>query len=123
MDLKTEIASIQERIEAIRGHIRENISNLPDNPKIKRIAPKCFVAQSSELFKNNNWSQEFHDFKAQYKAILEYLENIKDIKEFIPKLKNVLEKGFIQKNQYKSGKFKISLHPDVIKNVENCSHI
>ena len=51
----------------------KKIQSSEDNPRIERLSssPKGFTISSKDL--SGNWSPFFHDFKAQYQAIIDKL--------------------------------------------------
>jgi hypothetical protein len=50
--------------QKILDHIASLIEAIPENSAIKRLAPNCYTIMASELFKHDNWTPAFHDFKS-----------------------------------------------------------
>jgi hypothetical protein len=96
-------------LESMKSHIQGCIDALPDNCNIDRVSQNAFTVSSSELGKHDNWSPEFHDFKAQYQVVLSRLQSVKSIAEFQRFLK-----GAVMEKQITKGKVRYRLHPDVL---------
>jgi len=90
-ELNQTIKAHLESIEIIRQKLNDLIMNLPDNPKIHRLSDKvnCFVLRFKDL--GNNWSPFFHDFKLQYKMLVEIIDST-DAIHVNQKLEDIIEK-------------------------------
>lgn len=108
----TNILTGLEEINRIKQAIKKAILDLPANPNINRISdnPKCFTISSKTLFSSGNWSVFHHDFQAQYKKIVEMIENSR-AENVITNLQNVILNGYILNDRAK-------LHPSVIANLK-----
>jgi hypothetical protein len=114
----TNLSTKIQEVQRIREEIQTAITNLPDNPDIKRISSNCFVMSSSQIFSNpknptKRMDVFFHNFKKQYEKIAEvidscYSENIISI------LENIVKSGYLNH----SGRH-YNFHPDVIANLSN----
>ena len=105
------IPKLEQAIK-IRKSIVDMILELPDNTNIERQGKHGFSVKSSEVFKHNNLSPEYYDFKRQYKMIANKLESM-PIENTVDWLLVLLEKGSIY---YKNTNFK--LHPEVIEYIK-----
>ena len=120
MSFTTDLQTIQSKVRTIKQSICQQILDLPDNPRINRLSGKgnCFIIQFKNL--GNNWSPEFHDFKIQYKKIVEMIDKL-ELESILPFLKKVIEDGFIY---ISSGnfdrKYKFTFNPEVIEFIKNC---
>ena len=112
---KEKITTLVNQIEAIKQNLCQKIEVLPDNPKITRLNHNCFEIHFSDL--GESWSPFYHDFKAQYRMIIEILET-KDIGEIIPTLQKLTtprhDKSywFFYKGDHNR------FHPDVIRHIK-----
>ncbi len=89
VNIEAKIKQFKEEISILIKQSKENIKNLPDNPKIKRLNSNCFTINKNDL--DDNLSPYYYDFKYQYKMIVDNL-NVPNEK-FIEKLdKIILEK-------------------------------
>ena len=98
-------------VEFIRAEIQCAITNLPDNPNIKRVNQQCFTMSSADMMKDNptmRLDPFFHDFKAQYKYIAEAIERARP-ENIVP----LLEKIAIDGNHKSTTGLK-TFHPQVI---------
>jgi hypothetical protein len=129
MPLTNEITSIhaemQRRITKKLEEAAERLDKeIGDNPAIlKRYSPKCYVISSSELFKHDNWTPQFHDFRAQAKVIINALSCVKPenlqkyfslivAKRKLPRSPTIKD---AQGNILYDGKYSYSIHPGVIE--------
>ena len=113
--IRTALAEIEEatyHLRTIIAALNEAILALPDNPKIKRLAPNCFAMQASDL-SNRNWSPEYYDFKYQYLAVAEGLLRT-NVLNALPMLRHIIATGNIRR-----GTTIIKLHDDVRKHLND----
>jgi hypothetical protein len=105
----TLIREYQEKVTALKTDLIGKISDLPDNPKIKRIGTegKAFTMSSKDL--GESWSPFYYDFKSQYKAIVKII-NTSPIETVITKMESIVENGYAD-NSKSSQRF----HPEVRK--------
>ena len=109
MTLSELVREEEARLTRVREAIVAKVLELPDNPRITRLAPKnCFSIWFSDL--GNNWSPEHHDFKNQYQFIADELGR-KDLGEMLAFLRQIVDKGVV----YNSLKQKRTFHEDVRK--------
>lgn len=101
------------QLESMKVQIQGCIEALPDNENIQRVSRNAFIIKSSELGKHDNWTPTFHDFKAQYKLVLDRLDKTKSMSEF----QNFLSKA-IENKSIKVGKHVEKLHPEVIAELQ-----
>ena len=55
-----------DEIMADKQRILDHIATLIEaikNPAIRKLGPNCYTIMASELFKHDNWSPAFHDFR------------------------------------------------------------
>jgi hypothetical protein len=107
------LAETRRRVDRVIKGIQQKILSLPDNPRIKRLGGGCFTMRNSDL--GDNWSVKHYDFKAQYEILSELVER-SDLKNVIPLLRRVVDKGFIWDT--KATPTKHTFHPDVRKFIE-----
>ena len=108
--------SIIDKINQIKSELSQladSIRTLPPNPNVEKLGHNCFSIKSSEIFKYDKWSPEFHDFEHQYKFIAELVETL-PIDQVIEKLNRICNK----KSYYHKGNT-IQFHPDVIQNLKS----
>lgn len=91
MDIKFSVSNILKQIEDLKNSIADNINQMPDNPKIKRLStnPHCFIVNSKDL--EDNLSAEYYDTKYQAKMIIEIIksrENLNSIKNMLDEIAN-----------------------------------
>ncbi len=101
-------------INNAKKRLSEAILAFPDNDKIQRIDgnPNCFMVRSSEL--GDNWTPEFHDFKKQYKMLVEIIEKAEPSK-ILDKLRKIVEKGtFIVRSSPLGASRTYRFHPKVV---------
>lgn len=99
-EIADEVKQHETRMENLVAKLKQTILDLPDNPKIIRLSRKCFIANSSDIFASGNWTPEHHDFKAQYRHIVDLIERAEP-KNKIQVVKNAVNKGTIQvRGQY-----------------------
>lgn len=104
---------IEKLKKSLKKSLSEAIQNLPDNPRITRLngtaGPRAFTMSSRDL--NNVWSPFYHDFKAQYKKLVEIVDKA-SLETVGTVLTRIIEKG----NHPESGGT-VKFHPDVIENL------
>lgn len=77
--IQAAVADVEQRVAALKALIVAELENLPDNPKITRLAHNCFVVSSKDLDyqvdgkARSDWSPAFHDFKLQYRFLVEQM--------------------------------------------------
>jgi hypothetical protein len=107
--LTAEIERHQQEFIRLVTALREQIENLPDNPRVRRVyGGRGFVVRFSDLDK---WSVEHQDFKMQYNAIAKNME--KSPERAVEILKNAVATGKVIPH---GGSFNstIHLHSDVV---------
>jgi len=115
----TELNTISERVEKIKQEIQLLILNLPDNPNIKRLSPKAFTINSSQIFGNlkdnpsNRMDVFFHDFKAQYEYISGVIEKTRS-ENVVGLIQRIISEG-----THKNGADYRSFNPSVIEHLKN----
>lgn len=115
MDLTESLKAYETLLEQIRAAMRDKIMALPDNPRIKRLGENAFTVKASD-FAGAPWSPFYHDFKAQYKQIAEWIDT-KTPSEVLVLIGQVVEKGSVWRPKGAS----LMFHPDVreyLKNLE-----
>lgn len=68
--------SLLSRHAQLQTDLANQIKNLPDNPKIKRMNTPTGVFIISYQNLENNLSPEYYDFKIQYQQISEMIQHI-----------------------------------------------
>jgi len=108
--VKGTINELISKIEAIKEQLYNKINELPDNDNIKRLEgkPNCFIINVSQLM-GKPFSVEYHDYKMQYKCIVEYLKNC-NIENFESNLQQMINTGYLKQN----GRSTL-LNPEVIR--------
>jgi len=86
-----------KEVNQIRSAIKKKISELPDNPSIKRMSPNCFTISSSEIFGNPKNSRScmsvfYHDYKAQYKMVAKAIASCRT-ERINSTLKGIIDNG------------------------------
>lgn len=114
MDIKKEIADLEERTKSIRQEIRNMMESLPENENIKVLSdkPTCFIMNSKHL-ETNHWESEYYSFRTQYEKILEILDQTK-LDRIFHKLTEAVQTGNFTIDRF----HKIKLHPQVVKNLK-----
>lgn len=108
--LQKQYASASKRLQKVVDAIEAKILELPDNPSINRLSPKCFTIRSKDL--QNNWTPAFHDFKEQYRLVVEALRNV-NVGRAMVVLKEIINARQVRCIGGVHGMQ--SLHPDVLK--------
>lgn len=107
--------SIIDKINQIKSELSQladSIKTLPPNPNVEKLGNNCFSIKSSEIFKHDKWSPEFHDFEFQYNIIAELIEEY-PIDRVLQKLDRIIKDGkIIHHNVYHQ------FHPKVIENLK-----
>jgi hypothetical protein len=107
--------SIIDKINQIKSELLQlakQVRELPPNPNVERLGNNCFSIKSSEIFKHDKWSPEYHCFEEQYRIIAKLIETL-PIDEVIEKLYRICNK----KSYYLKGNT-IIFHPQVIENLK-----
>jgi len=93
MDIKQTIQEILQQMENFKQQIVDNIENIPDNPKIKRMgeSKNCFIIRSKDL--ENNWSPEYYDSKYQAQVIIKLIQQKESLNAIQNMLNEIVEKG------------------------------
>lgn len=105
--IKAALSEYEAKVKSLRESLKAKILALPDNPRIHRLGPRCFVMMSSDMFASGNWTAEFHDFKHQYEYIAEMIDT-KQPKTVCALLDQIVEKGSITRKHQT-----VYFHPDV----------
>jgi hypothetical protein len=108
------INDLIQQIEKIKRNLYDQINALPQNENITVLSetPSIFVVKSNDVF-GQPFSPEWHDYKAQYKMIVEELETSR-IETFEAKLQSIITTGKI-----KSGNTIFTLNPAVVEFVRS----
>lgn len=109
-EIATECERHAHAMSGIVASLKQTILDLPDNPRIKRMGPHCFIMSSKHL--GDNWSVEHHDFKRQYELIVQELEK-SSTEDIIKKLKTIVSEGKVRIPSTFSHTT-VKLHPDVV---------
>lgn len=99
-----------KEIARINKAIQKEITDLPDNPNIKRVSTNCFVMSSKNL--GDNWSAFYHDFHAQYNKIAEVINN-SGAENIVSNIHNIIESEAV----YYNHKY-WRLNPQVVNNLK-----
>jgi DNA-binding GntR family transcriptional regulator len=89
--------------------LKEQIEALPDNPRITRVSQQAFTISSRDI--GNNWSPEHHDFKCQYRQIIEMIERAEPSRA-VAIIREAIAKKAIRPSKAPSNT--LQLHPDVV---------
>lgn len=113
--LQEETKKYNLKVESILLEIENSLNNIPENPAITKLnkSGSCYTINSSELFKHDNWSAKFHNFRHQYEMIFEKLNSCINVERKIKEFQNIIETGkiTIKGNTER-------LHPKVIENLK-----
>jgi hypothetical protein len=107
--------SIVDKVNQIKSELlilAKQIRELPPNPNVERLGNNCFSIKSSEIFKHDKWSPEYHCFEEQYRIIAEMVETL-PIDQILSKLNRIIE----TKRYYIKGNTTM-FHPQVIENLK-----
>ena len=63
---------LNDAVAQLRKKLADDIRKIPDNPKIRRMGPNCFVISSSNL--GTDWTPWFHDWPAQAAWLADVIE-------------------------------------------------
>ncbi len=115
IELQEETKKYNLKVESILFEIEKSLKDMPENPAITKLneSGSCYTINSSELFKHDNWSVTFHNFRHQYEIIFEKLNSCINVERKIKELKSIIEIGKI-----KIGVRTERLHPKVIENLK-----
>jgi len=108
-----ELAKYEQALQNLKDDLIAKIRDLPDNPKIHRVKenPHCFVMRFKDL--GDCWSPEYHDFKHQYRVLIEMIEK-KEIKQIKTLFEQIISKGWVY-FEASVGRNKHKFHPDVVE--------
>ena len=110
--IEKEIDRHNTAMDRILSQLKQKILDLPDNPRINRINSKCFTMKFSDL--NNNWTPVHHDFKAQYRYVVDVITKALPQNK-IKTLKDIIQNKLLRINDSGSKwAHTIRLHPDVV---------
>lgn len=114
------IVSIKKAEQSARRIIERAFSNMPDNPRIKRIDKRCYIIKFSDLtlYPGSNWDPEVHDFKFAANLIIERLSKC-DLDSVGVILKQIVEKGTVVRNVGANYRSMYHVHPDIREFVNN----
>lgn len=99
MGVKLTITEMLKQIDNFKKEIQKNLSQIPDNKKIKRLNENCFIINSKDL--GNNWSPEHHDNLYQAKALSEIVEGCDSLTSLQNALEGIVKTGRCQHSKYK----------------------
>lgn len=119
IELRKETDRHLAKIAELRGALLKQVEELPDNPRIKRISQNTSVMRSSDLFASGNWTARYHNFRVQYRFIVNLIEasNTIDLRR---KLLETIRHGRLHvKPEGCSRSEWVQLHPDVVKNLKH----
>ena len=108
MSLQAEYANATATLQKVVDAIEAKIMSLPDNPRITRLSPQAFTISSKDL--GNNWSPEHHDFKRQYRIIVDAIKRA-NVGRALIVLKEIIDKQVV----VIGGRQNLRLHPDVVQ--------
>lgn len=91
--VKNTIKEILQQMEDLKQQIIDNVREIPDNPKIKRISdkPSCFIVNFKDL--GDNWSPEYHDSKYQTKTIINIIKERDNLNSIQNMFEEIVNKG------------------------------
>jgi tRNA U34 5-carboxymethylaminomethyl modifying GTPase MnmE/TrmE len=100
MDIKNTITEMLNKMEDFKKQITNEISKIPDDPKIKRISekPYIFILNSKDL--ENNWGPEYYDSKIQAQTIIDLITKRNDLNSIQRMLTEIVEKGSYKTDSY-----------------------
>lgn len=106
------IDDFQITVDTLKSALKDKIMTLPDNPRINRLGDNAFTVKASELV-GNPWSPFFHDFKAQYKKLIKWIDELTP-DEMLLIIGLIIKDGVVHRDrqQYR-------FHPDVIGYLKN----
>ena len=112
-----------EAMKELLGQLKTHILALPDNPRINRIAPRCFTISSKDI--GSNWSVEHHDFKRQYELIVKELEACETANVFNKLQKIISESKIVTSTTsgYLRTNHTLNLHPDVVSHLRKLANM
>ena len=111
------LKEIKDKDTEARGFIERAFLNMPDNPRIHRLARNCFVMNFSDttLYPYSCWDPETYDFKRIGRLIIERIKTC-DLKSVGQILRQIVEKGTMQRFLSRAGRSNtIKIHPDIRK--------
>lgn len=111
--IELSIAELTGKIQAIKDALKEKILSLPQNPRIKELGHGCFTVSSHDLIGGAPWTPEYHNFRGQYQALAELVDNVEP-KNLVTRLTEALDRGSVGRDGKSSPFQRIPLHPDVV---------
>ena len=93
--------------------LKAQIAALPDNPRITRIGTQAFTISNRDI--GSNWSAEHHDFKCQYRQLVEMIEKAEPSRADAIIRKAVEDKA-IRRSSAPCNT--LQLHPDVLAHLK-----
>ena len=115
------IKELVTKMANIRQQINDLILSLPDNQLSKKVGKRCFTINLSDLLPDTCLSAETYDFRHQYEAIVKYIDTIP-----VEKIYERLYTLFMSSPSgiyWLPGKYRMRLHPIVVKNVKEILEI
>ena len=113
----TTIGKELERHRAEMGRLvadlKARIAEGPDNPRMRRLAPRCGVVRFADVY--SNWSAEHYDFKSQYEAVVKAIESAQ------PDRAAEVVAGAVSTGKLRMGTscpWTLTLHPDVVEHLK-----
>jgi len=91
MNIKNTVANMLKQMNDFQNQIVDDLQNIPDNPKIKKISKHCFTISSKNL--ENNWSPEFYDSKHQVRTIIELINKKESLMTVTTMLEEIVNNG------------------------------
>lgn len=110
-ELLKEIESHSAEMDRLMSALKAKILELPDNPRISRLRGSCFTMLASNL--GNNLSAEHHDFREQYRILVEMMEKAGPWSAL-----KVLTEAIETESLCPYGRKHLNLHPDVVEHLK-----
>ena len=120
-ELRLQIVTATRKMRVLIRALFAEIAALPDNPRIKRLDSKAFIVRWKDL-SPNNWTAEFHDYKAQYMAVIKAIKGTAPHNAF-RKLREIIRERMVRYtipgNQHTgSQSIRCKLHPEVVEHLK-----
>ena len=116
MSFSKTLEDMEQQIEMLVQQVERLISDLPDNPRINRLAsnPSCFTISSKDLFAGRgNLSPFYQDFKKQYEAVILMLRAGNPLL-VVTRLRKIINGTAVVVSGQRT-----ALHPDVLVNLQS----